>query len=661
MQHLWPVLPGYMLFVLLCLSAGWSAWRLACKYFREDPLLGRVLFALFIFLAVLHLIILALGAAGVLNTWSYTGGVLLFAAAAYYLTRGKDALQKPWQGDLTWFEAVVFVLVAAWFLWFGLKGVLFPPTGVDDLEYHLPFAAKALQTGGLLPFMTPYTGPIYYPQIIEAGYLWLVLPLHDDFLINLGNMPFHLLLILSARQILVEWGVKRNYAALAMPFLLYAKIVSKQAWVAHVDVALAALFLFACFLLVRYEKQKRGAFLLLFGVAVGILLGTKYSAVGYCGVLIAAGFALALLLRRGLKSALYFSLAAMAIMLLVGGYWYLRNLVLTGTPLYPAGLSLFGLEIFPEGAFFFKKNLAQTTLLYTFMDRPYAVERLADGLITGVMFWTLFALPVALLSPFEGRLRNLAGRPQVKKSVYVLSALTWLTLIIYLNTPYAGAWSPTSGLAVIYRGVRHGISCWSLALVCALYWFDRRWPWPDGVVLKWPKKLRSWKTATAAALIVAAVVPALYPNRFENYFERTDHRMDHWAPAWKWIDRKAPEGSRVAFTQMYLPYYDFGRRFDKTPLWVSRNRINGRAYHQFEGAGLESIFDDPRYGHWTENLAANGIDYVHWGKRKDPDKVGPTTIELKWMQNHPETFRPVVDTVYCKVFEFKDSPARKIE
>ncbi|MFO8057188.1 MAG: hypothetical protein R6V10_07840 [bacterium] len=653
MQNLWPILPGYLLFILLCAMAVWSAWRLARKFFAEDSLPARVLFTLFIYLALVHLLIVVLGAFGVLNRLFYSLGIVLITSVCFFLTRKDKAPIKPWEGDLTWFEGISLFLVAGYFIWFGFKGILFPPTGVDDLEYHLPFMAKSLQTGGLLPFLTPYTGPIYYPQTIEAGYLWLVLPIHDDFLLNLGNLPFHLLLALSARQMLREWGVKRNYAALAMPFLLYSAIVSKQAWVAHVDVPLAALFLFACLMLLRYEKESRKPELVLFGLAAGLLMGTKYSALGYCGLLIAGGFGLELLLRRGMRSAVYLVLASVALMLAAGGYWYLRNLVITGTPLYPAGISLFGIELFPEGSFFFKKDLSQTTLISTFAHRPWAVERLADGLVTGVMFWTVIALPVALLAPFEKRIRTLPGRPPVPKSVYVMTALTWLTLILYLNTPYAGAWSPTSGLAVIYRGIRHGISCWSLALVCALYWFNRRWPWPDGITVKWPLKARSRKAATAVALIIAALVPALYPNRFNHYFERIDPRMDHWAPAWEWIDRKAPAGSRIAFTKMYLPYYDFGRRFDKTPRWVSRNRVNGRAYHEFEGHGLDTIFDEPRYEAWIKNLERNGIDYVHWGKRKDPDKVKPATIELEWMREHPEAFRPVVDTTYCKVFEFK--------
>ena len=352
----------------------------------------------------------------------------------------------------------------------------------------------------------------------------------------------------------------------------------------------------------------------------------------------------------GLRKAAKALAVIVPITVLIGGYWYLRNFLLTGTPIYPAGLSLFGIEIFPEGTFFLMRNFQRTAIIHALMSRPMAYIRLADGLFTGILFWTVILLPVSLLAPLYRYFRKKEGGQKVPLSVYILCGLTWLTLIMYLFTPYTGPFKPTGKLDIIYRAVRHGMVCWSLVLCGGIYWFNRRWPWPDGPLITLPERLTSKKTIAVIAAILILAVPFLYPNRASHYYDRVYSRYNQWAPAWEWLDRNAPQGSLISYTQMYLPYYNFGRKLDKTPVYTSVNKVNGRTYYEFEGHGLRSIHNRPNYSRWLSNLKKNGVDFVHRGRRK---KDKEDRIEKKWLAEHPEAFEAIIDLEECRLYRVK--------
>lgn len=91
---------------------------------------------------------------------------------------------------------------------------------------------------------------------------------------------------------------------------------------------------------------------------------------------------------------------------------------------------------------------------------------------------------------------------------------------------------------------------------------------------------------------------------------------------------------------MYLPYYNFGRKLDKIPVYTIVNKINGRAYHEFEGHGLKMLHARPKYSSWQNNLKKNGVDFVHWGRR---EKDKEDRIEKKWLAEHPEAFEAIID------------------
>ncbi len=101
-----------------------------------------------------------------------------------------------------------------------------------------------------------------------------------------------------------------------------------------------------------------------FGAAIGLALSTKSSGIALSGIAVLAlaglwikdfffptsGFQLQdQSIRRGrnLSELLAILLIIGFVAIAGGGYWYIRNFLFTGTPLYPVGITILGKTIFP--------------------------------------------------------------------------------------------------------------------------------------------------------------------------------------------------------------------------------------------------------------------------------------------------------------------------
>ncbi len=207
--------------------------------------------------------------------------------------------------------------------------------GGDSLWYHLPFAAHIAQSGSVTSLL--YTDPLYlnwfYPQVSELVHAAGLLLLGNDFLSPLLNLGWLGLALFAG------WCIGRPYGAGATSLAAVAAVMaanllfSRQPGNANNDVVAIALFLSAVALLLNARWPGRptaappmGA-LLVAGLAAGLALGTKLTVVPpvlalTLGVIWVAG--------KGFRlRAAGTWIGAMAV---GGGYWYARNLIVSGNP-----------------------------------------------------------------------------------------------------------------------------------------------------------------------------------------------------------------------------------------------------------------------------------------------------------------------------------------
>ena len=169
---------------------------------------------------------------------------------------------------------IIFVLAVVQVCWWAFQAYLFPPYAFDALMYDLPKVAHILQSGGIEEFQA---GSIYvntYPFNIELLFLWNVIYLGNDILVNGTQIVFALFAVLAIYQTARRVGVKPEHALFAMIFL-FIPIVVQQATTCLIDLATCSLFLIAVNFILLKDRPKIN--MLILGLLIGIMLGAKYS------------------------------------------------------------------------------------------------------------------------------------------------------------------------------------------------------------------------------------------------------------------------------------------------------------------------------------------------------------------------------------------------
>jgi hypothetical protein len=111
---------------------------------------------------------------------------------------------------------IICVLALAQVLWWAFLVYLLPPYAWDAMTYHLPKVAHILQSNGIEEFNAGYIFVNVYPFNIELIFLWNVIYLGNDVLVDGTQVIFALLGVLAIYGIARKVGVKPQNAAFAL-------------------------------------------------------------------------------------------------------------------------------------------------------------------------------------------------------------------------------------------------------------------------------------------------------------------------------------------------------------------------------------------------------------------------------------------------------------
>ena len=286
----------------------------------------------------------ALGACGRLDSTNTFLGLCGVAVAITLWTRrqfetAEAAPAEAWSiADVALACAIVVALALR--LQAGLHKTVFL---YDALSYHLHAPVTWLHDRRLeiVPAVFGDPAPAYAPSNVELWFLFLMAPLRSDYLASAGQLPFAALAVLAVAATVREAGGRRAAALGAgLAFLLVPEIW-QQAPTAMTDLAMAALLLASLPFVVRLSRSPTTRDGLACAAALGLALGTKYVAV----VLVVPFAALGAIAGARRRPPRPRDLVAVgAIGLGTSGFWFARNAIVAGNPLYPvSALGLPGL------------------------------------------------------------------------------------------------------------------------------------------------------------------------------------------------------------------------------------------------------------------------------------------------------------------------------
>ena len=220
----------------------------------------------------------------------------------------------------------VSVLVAAW----SARVILAYGHGmgtIDTLWYHMPFAARWVQEHSLvhLHYVDNDAISVFYPANAELFHALGLLLFGSDLISPLLNLAWAALAIAAAWSIGHRYG--RPWSAMTFVVLLLAipSQVNTQPGGAYNDVVCVALLLTSCAFLVNGGTAPLpSAFA---AIAAGLALGTKFTM-----IIPALALALGVVAITPRSERLRQAGIWVAGLVLLGGYWYVRNLVAVGNP-----------------------------------------------------------------------------------------------------------------------------------------------------------------------------------------------------------------------------------------------------------------------------------------------------------------------------------------
>jgi hypothetical protein len=440
--------------VVVALSIGFSAYRLRQRFMPEWIGAPARLVEAVTALALLIWLGELLGTFGLFYAWTLVASSLLLVGAVAWRIRPTSLPAKPFQaatgpaGSTTLALLVTWAVIALVFAHWGLTTKDALDRGIfnfDSLWYHMPFAvdiAKSHSTTGLHYTETVFTN-WFYPQNSELLHAIGILLTQRDTLSLFVNFGFLAIAFLAAWCVGRPYGRGHLTVTAAAIVLECHTLVVREPGAAKNDLVAAVLLLAAVAILINafsadgpksrgkddFSARRRwipvGWPLAIAGLAVGLAIGTKSTAV-------AMGFALTVavivLAPRGRRwaAAVWWAVPA----LLGGGYWYLRNLIVAGNPL-PQATSLGPISLpHPERL---QEGRPDFSIVHYATDWDVWREYFAPGLHQAFgAFWPL-VLAAAIAG---GLLALLRARDDVLRW---MGAVALFGMVAYLFTPLSAA------------------------------------------------------------------------------------------------------------------------------------------------------------------------------------------------------------------------------
>jgi hypothetical protein len=408
-------------------------------------------------ISLIHLRISEWPARGILGTSMGIALISLFFAKGLPSPLLLFKRLRRWQVPFLGFLGIAALIYLA--LW--AAAIIMPDLSWDGNAYHIPPLSMWDARGYIHWVSTNYLEPIIngFPKGAELV-SYILVKAFSNSIINAVNLIFLPLGIIGIAYLARSLGAGRLVSICAGAAFLFIPVNINQSVTTYVDSAYASCAVGLIAILVYLSKSKSPEWkgILIFGAAMGLVLSVKSTGIALSGLAmltLVGGWVKEIFIptpadakrldpKRKMKILLQRLALLLAIALIAlagGGYWYIRNYIMTGTPLYPVGVSILGHTIFPgisisDAISEYSNTSTQlkglspiVRVFYTwaqgFKAWPLAIKGY-DSRIAGLGYLWLFAcIPSIFISVFSFA----KFTPAQKRSLLILAGVTGLAFL----------------------------------------------------------------------------------------------------------------------------------------------------------------------------------------------------------------------------------------
>jgi len=670
-----------------CLLLG-SFW-IARVAFRQPRGLAAALGTAVIFWAGCTLSLETLGELGMITpgfALAFGAVVLVGGGFARWLRPPTldDIPREPTPTGLSFGALVCLALVLAAGLYLGIRSLLLAVKVVSDGPiYHLYFAARWWKAGRLVLVAAPFgeNAATYFPANGDLWFTWLLASWAGDRLARVGQAPFLALAGLAAYGCARSLGSRRSASVIATCWFVSSTPLLIYSFEPNVDTIFVAGYMLATYFFLRGLRDEGDTAAICLGaLAAGGALGTK--AVGLVFVPPLLLLALVEVLRRSAPSPIKIRRASAIVLLplVTGGYWYVRNLIVTGNPVYPLEVRVFAHTLWPG---WYGPEAMRLSVYHI----PLADWRALGDTLLAVLDPRL--APVWVAGLCMGWVLGRAKSAENRRALLLLSLLAVLNILLYwVCIPYRTQQRfmlQALGLAVAPLATLLDRAWWLRLLAAVLLAFhlltpqtwpfaarDDAIPWdlspliPNAIAAPLPL-LSRLETALAAqesrrsvaglatllAIVAAAVLSTWAWHVFWRRLDRSgrhfvaaiavsgmfflagwfdlwlgglDRRFEFYPPfpdfyaGWLHLDaRSGPKGCRVAYAGTNLPYYLLGNNLRNEVRYVNVDEHRYWLMHDYHRRAClrgEGSWPNPRPG-WDRQRP----DYQAWIRNLEAEGI----------------------------------------
>jgi 4-amino-4-deoxy-L-arabinose transferase-like glycosyltransferase len=680
-----------------------AAWRFVARRIDADWA-DRATDVLLLGLLVQYLSVALPGIVGILNPATIAITTIALSAALYFAPIKRpipvEPLQKPinplllsdkrvspdrmsWTFD-GWFLLGCTLFAAGYVADLAWNQLYMPVMANDALTYHFPAAVHWLATGRLGLFEAWYFNPAntYSPLAGSTFIAWWMAPIGNDVLARYVQTAPLLLIFFAAMRLMRALGARTVVAALLALALLASKPFLRQSQIEKDDLFLTAFFACGVAGFSRERLADRlGAWRI--GVALGLLVATKFTALMALPALLLAADAP---WRAGWRWRRYAVAAGVA--LLLAGPWYLRNLIVTGNPLFPVEVKIFGMTIFhgilPAARSSHSNGVAAIWSILTGVD-----QSLPDK--------PMIVLLCAMGAAWVGAWRRVRAEPLVRLCLLG----PWIALIVFIRlSPHSEARYVYPAFFLLFASAAIALAAWrnwlALQIVAAVVVLNlalfTAFPLdPDrlalifemitsaaifvviGLVIAWAAlRFQSRRPmllgcgSGALALLLAAAIyvywqPYLNACRqvaFEQFYP-IEYGID-LSNVWKYVRDEIPATQTLAYANTFMIHPMSGFSHDRPLVYVPTRRgikhlqdlpalANNLSGEDIVPAASAALTVDTDADGWLARLGESGATHLvvfHHDAVDNPP-------ELEIVAAHPERFTQVFQNPVASVYQLR--------